>query len=51
VIKAGVTPERIAPGQPQQNVRHERLDLTLLQDTADPPAATPRPGRPVQSAL
>jgi len=38
VIKAGVRPERIAPGKPQQNGRLERLHLTLLQDTADPPA-------------
>src|ERR1700675_249888 len=37
VIKAGVTPERIAPGKPQQNGRHERMHLTLLQDTAKPP--------------
>jgi transposase InsO family protein len=42
VIKAGVTPERIAPGKPQENGRHERLHLTLLQDTANPPAATAR---------
>jgi putative transposase len=42
VIKAGVTPERIAPGKPQENGRHERLHLTLLQDTASPPAATAR---------
>lgn len=41
-IKAGVTPERIRPGRPQENGRHERLHLTLLQDTANPPAATPR---------
>ena|SRR5262252_5051476 len=34
VIKAGVAPERIAPGKPQQNGRLERLHLTLLQDTA-----------------
>jgi putative transposase len=40
VIKAGVTPERITPGRPQENGRHERMHLTLLQDTADPPAAT-----------
>jgi putative transposase len=33
VIKAGVMPERIAPGKPQQNGRRERLHLTLLQDT------------------
>jgi len=42
VIKAGVIPERIAPGKPQQNGRHERMHLTLLQDTADPPAASLR---------
>jgi transposase InsO family protein len=42
VIKAGITPERITPGQPQENAGHERLHLTLLQDTADPPAATLR---------
>ena len=38
-IKAGVRPERIAPGQPQQNGRHERLHLTLLRDAACPPAS------------
>ena len=38
VIKAGVVPERIAPGKPQQNGRLERLHLTLLQETATPPA-------------
>jgi putative transposase len=38
LIKAGVTPERIAPGKPQQNGRHERMHLTLLQETANPPA-------------
>lgn len=42
LIKAGVVPERIAPGKPQQNGRHERMHLTLLQDVADPPAATMR---------
>jgi transposase InsO family protein len=38
LIKAGVTPERIAPGKPQQNGRHERMHLTLLQEVANPPA-------------
>lgn len=38
LIKAGVLPERIAPGRPQQNGRHERMHLTLKQDTASPPA-------------
>lgn len=42
LIKAGVVPERIEPGKPQQNGRHERLHLTLKQDTADPPAASLR---------
>jgi putative transposase len=42
VIKAGVLPERIAPGKPQQNGRHERMHLTLLKDAATPPAATLR---------
>ena len=41
-IKAGVRPERIAPGKPQQNGRHERLHLTLKQETASPPAASLR---------
>jgi len=42
VIKAGVLPERIEPGKPQQNGRLERLHLTLLQDTAQPPARSLR---------
>jgi putative transposase len=42
LVKAGVAPERIAPGKPQQNGRLERLHLTLLQDTANPPARSLR---------
>ena len=42
LIKAGVMPERIAPGKPQQNGRHERMHLTLLQDVAKPPAPNMR---------
>ena len=42
VIKAGVLPERIKPGKPQQNGRLERFHLTLQQDTASPPALTLR---------
>jgi hypothetical protein len=38
LIKAGVTPERIAPGKPQQNGRHERLHRTVQEETARPPA-------------
>jgi len=39
-IRLGIRHERIAPGQPQQNGRHERFHLTLSQETASPPAAT-----------
>lgn len=39
LIKAGITPERIEPGKPQQNGRHERMHLTLKNETAAPPAA------------
>jgi putative transposase len=42
VIKAGVKPDRISPGKPRQNGRLERLHLTLLQDTAQPPARSLR---------
>jgi len=42
LIKAGVMPERIVPGKPQQNGRHERFHLTLQRDTADPPAGSHR---------
>ncbi len=42
LIKAGVLPERIDPGKPQQNGRQERLHLTVQTDTAEPPAATVR---------
>jgi putative transposase len=38
VIKAGVALQRITPAKPQENGRLERLHLTLLQDTAQPPA-------------
>lgn len=41
-IKLGIRPERIEPGQPQQNGRHERMHLTLKQETAQPPAANLR---------
>ncbi len=39
-IKLGVRPERIEPGKPTQNGRHERMHRTLKADAADPPAAT-----------
>jgi transposase InsO family protein len=39
-IQLGVLPERIEPGKPQQNGRHERMHKTLKQHTASPPQAT-----------
>jgi putative transposase len=40
LIKAGVTPEWIRPGHPEENGRHERFHLTLKQETANPPKET-----------
>lgn len=37
LIKLGVYPERIDPGCPQQNGRHERMHRTLKMATANPP--------------
>src|SRR3546814_14385101 len=37
----GIQLERIYPGQPQQNGRHERMHGTLKGETCDPPEATP----------
>ena len=37
-LKLGIEPERIEPGKPQQNGRHERMHLTLKQETASPAA-------------
>jgi putative transposase len=39
-IRLGIVPERIQPGCPAQNGRHERLHRTLKRETARPPAAT-----------
>ena len=41
-IKLGITPERIEPGKPQQNGRHERMHRTLKQETASPPEKSKR---------
>lgn len=40
LIKAGVVPEWIRPGHPEENGRHERFHLTLQQETASPPEKT-----------
>ena len=39
-IRLGIRPERIQPGHPEQNGRHERLHRTLKQATAKPPCRT-----------
>lgn len=37
-LRLGILPERIEPGEPQQNGRHERMHRTLKQETQRPPA-------------
>lgn len=39
-VRLGVMPEFIEPGKPQQNGRHERMHLTLKDETTRPPAAS-----------
>ncbi len=39
LLRLGVLPERIAPGQPQHNPRHERMHRTLGQASASPAKA------------
>jgi transposase InsO family protein len=39
-LRLGIKVERIEPGKPQQNGRHERFHRTLEQHTAAPPAST-----------
>jgi putative transposase len=38
-LRLGIHLERIAPGQPQQNGRHERMHLTLKKEATKPAAA------------
>jgi transposase InsO family protein len=35
-LRLGITVERIQPGHPQQNGRHERMHLTLKQEATRP---------------
>ena len=39
-VRLGIVHERIQPGKPQQNGRHERMHRTLKQDTTNPSAKT-----------
>ena len=41
-IKLGIRHERIEPGHPEQNGRHERMHRTLKAETTQPPANTLR---------
>jgi putative transposase len=38
-LKLGIAHQRITPGRPEQNGRHERMHRTLKAETARPPAA------------
>jgi hypothetical protein len=44
-IRLGIRPERILPGRPDQNGRHERLHRTLKAETARPPRGSFRAQR------
>ncbi len=39
-LRLGIIPERIEPGKPAQNGRHERMHRTLKRETATPPQRT-----------
>jgi putative transposase len=39
-LRLGIIPERIRPGHPEENGRHERMHLTLKRETANPPAGS-----------
>lgn len=41
-LKLGIRHERIEPGHPEQNGRHERMHRTLKQETLRPPASSMR---------
>jgi transposase InsO family protein len=41
-MKLGIVPERIEPGHPEQNGRHERMHRTMKEETATPAAANRR---------
>jgi putative transposase len=41
-LKLGIHVDRIEPGHPEQNGRHERFHLTLQEETSAPPAPTVR---------
>lgn len=42
LLRLGIIPERIRPGHPEENGRHERMHRTLKAETAQPPQANGR---------
>jgi transposase InsO family protein len=40
LLGLGIWPDRIRPGRPDQNGRHERMHRTLAEEPANPPAPT-----------
>ena len=45
-LRLGISIERIQPGHPQQNGRHERMHLTLKQEATRPAGANSFSNRP-----
>lgn len=41
-IRLGILPERIRPGHPEENGRHERMHRSLKEETLRPPKRNPR---------
>ena len=41
-LRLGIAHDRIDPGRPEQNGRHERMHLTLKREAATPPCRGPR---------
>lgn len=41
-VRLGIRPERIEPGRPEQNGRHERMHRTLKREATQPPRANLR---------
>ena len=48
-LRLGIAIERIKPGHPQQNGRHERMHLTLKKEATRPPAGTACSSRPAST--
>ena len=42
LLRLGIVPERIRPGHPEENGRHERMHRTLKAETAQPPQVNGR---------